>query len=129
MIIDVSLEFHTEKCIVNADRDSYTQVLINLIHNAVKFTPENGYIVLKIDEHHDKCLFTVENSGEGIDKEKINFVWERFYKTDDSRSSDKSGIGLGLYIVKHIIDAHDETIKVESIPGKCTRFVFTITLS
>ncbi|MBR2404790.1 MAG: HAMP domain-containing histidine kinase [Clostridia bacterium] len=127
--IDVSLEFHTEKCIVNADRDSYTQVLINLIHNAVKFTPENGYIVLKIEEHHDKCLFTVENSGEGIDKEKINFVWERFYKTDDSRSSDKSGIGLGLYIVKRIIDAHDETIKVESIPGKCTRFVFTIALS
>lgn len=127
--IDVSFEFQTDRCIVNADRDAYTQVLINLIHNAVKFTPQNGYIVLKIEEANDKCLFTVENSGQGIDKEKINFVWERFYKTDDSRSSDKSGVGLGLYIVKRIIDAHDEKITVQSTPGKCTRFVFTISLS
>ncbi|MBR5506322.1 MAG: hypothetical protein IKV73_08495 [Clostridia bacterium] len=59
----------------------------------------------------------------------MNFVWERFYKTDDSRSSDKSGVGLGLYIVKRIIDAHDETIKVQCIPGKCTLFTFTIALS
>lgn len=127
--INITFESDLEQCIVNADRDAYTQVLINLIHNAVKFTEHGGDIIIRLKETKDKCKFTVENTGKGIEKEKLNFIWERFYKTDNSRSSDKSGVGLGLYIVKRIIDAHDEKIYVSSIPDKCTAFTFTVSLS
>lgn len=127
--ISVSFETDVEKCVVHADSDAYTQVLINLIHNAVKFTNDGGYIKLKLEEADDKCTFTVENSGNGIEKEKLNFIWERFYKTDISRSNDISGVGLGLYIVKKIIDAHDEKIYVSSTPNEFTRFTFTADLA
>ena len=126
--ITVSIETNTEHSLVNADKDSFTQVFINLIHNAVKFTPQDGSITLCFDENDDKCKITIKNSGDGIDADKINLIWERFYKTDNSRSGDKSGVGLGLYIVKRIIDAHDEKIFVLSDKGKYTSFTFTVDL-
>ncbi len=128
---DINVEFDSDspECIVNADKDLYTQVLTNIVHNAVKFTNTGGTIRLKLSEKNNKCFFTVENSGKGIEKDKLNFIWERFYKTDDSRSTDKSGVGLGLYIVKRIIDAHGENIYVTSTPNVVTKFTFTAELS
>ncbi len=127
--ISVSVQTGEEHCFVCADKDSCTQVMINLIHNAVKFTPEDGSIALCFEEEDTKCRITVKNSGEGIEADKIAFIWERFYKTDNSRSSDKSGVGLGLYIVKRILDAHDEKITVSCDEEKNTSFSFTLPLS
>jgi len=127
---ELQINFYSEyeKCMVYADIDSITQVLINLIHNAVKFSNHGGYLNLKITEKNRKCLVTVENSGPGIESEKLKYIWQRFYKTDNSRSTDKSGVGLGLYIVKRIIDAHGEEIYVESTPNVNTSFSFTLEL-
>lgn len=127
--IDVSFELEGEDFIVHADRDKYTQVLINLIHNSVKFTPNGGRICISIKKEGKKCIFNIANSGIGIPEDKLKFIWERFYKADNSRSTDRSGIGLGLYIVKKIIDAHDEKISVESRTGEGTAFEFTIELA
>ncbi|MBQ4527114.1 MAG: HAMP domain-containing histidine kinase [Clostridia bacterium] len=127
--LDIVFESDNDETFVNADKDNITRVLINLIHNAVKFSNKNGYIKIRIYESNEKCNVEIENSGSGISEEKLDFIWERFYKTDDSRSSDKSGVGLGLYIVKRIIDAHNEKIKVISIPDNYTRFTFTLDCS
>lgn len=127
--INVEFESDSNHCIVNADKDLYTQVFTNLMHNAVKFTNSGGNIFLRLEENNKKCVFSIENSGPGIEPDKLNFIWERFYKTDNSRSTDKSGVGIGLYIVKKIIDSHGENISVTSTPGETTKFVFTAELS
>lgn len=124
--IDVTIEAQDEKIVAYACIDAITQVLINLIHNAVKFTNNNGYIKINLSYKEKKCIFEIENSCDGIDEEKLPFIWQRFYKTDESRSSDTTGVGLGLYIVKKIIDLHGEKIDVLSNDNSVT---FTFTLS
>ncbi len=124
--IDVSLDIAEEKLNVLADRDSITQVLINLINNAVKFTPDGGKIKLSTRPGGEKVYVSVENTGHGIEKDKLDYIWGRFYKTDTSRSADRSGVGLGLYIVKRIISMHGETITAESVVDEYTRFTFTL---
>ncbi len=124
--VNVYFESDSEEINVYADVDYVTQILINLIHNAVKFTPLNGNIRIRLEIESEKCMVHIENDGEGIDKDKLGLIWERFYKTDVSRSSDKSGVGLGLYIVKKLIDAQDESIFVSSEPQKNTIFTFSL---
>lgn len=124
--IDVSLNIPEGKVVVNADKDKISQVLINLINNAVKFTPEDGKLVIDITIKKDKAYISVENSGPGIDENDLKYIWDRFYKGDKSRGEDRTGMGLGLYIVKRIIDLHDETITVTSIKDKKTTFEFTL---
>ena len=126
--IDVDFETYGDEFIVNADKDKYTQVLTNLIHNAVKFTDEEGKITICLKTDNQKCICSVKNTGYGIDEEKLRFIWERFYKVDNSRSTDRSGTGIGLYIVKKIIDAHSEKISVKSVMNEYTEFVFTVSL-
>lgn len=124
--IDVCLNMDDERLMVNADKDSITQVLINLINNAVKFTPDNGNITIDVKNSDEKVIVSVKNSGHGIEKEKLEHIWERFYKADTSRSEDRSGVGLGLYIVKRIISMHDERISVKSTVDEYTEFSFTL---
>ncbi len=124
--IDVSLNMDEEKIIVKADKDAITQVLTNLINNAVKFTPEGGEISINITRRKDKVIVEVENSGHGIEKEDILYIWDRFYKADKSRSDERNGMGLGLYIVKNLINMHGESITVSSEPDKKTVFTFTL---
>jgi len=124
--INVYFESDSEEIYVYADIDYVTQILINLIHNAVKFAPSHGYIKIRLEYENEKCMVYIENNGDGIDKDKQHLIWERFYKTDLSRSNDKSGVGLGLYIVKKLIDAQNETISVFSEPYKNTVFAFTL---
>ncbi len=109
-----------------ADKDSIKRVLINLIDNAVKFTPEGGGILLATLCKNKKVYVSIKNSGEGIAKEDLRHIWERFYKTDKSRSGDKKGIGLGLHIVKTIITQHGGEIYAQSEEGKSTTFVFIL---
>lgn len=115
-----------EKMYVFADADAIHQVLQNLCENAIKFTPENGLIRLSIRNNEKKIYVSVYNTGTGIPAEDIHVIFNRFYKTDRSRGLDKTGVGLGLFIVKTIIDNHEEKIWVTSEYGKDCEFTFTL---
>lgn len=127
--IDVEIDFADDCKDVYADSDAITQVVTNLVHNAVKFTPEGGNIALRSWTYGKKAYVEIKNSGHGIEKDKLGFIFDRFYKTDDSRSSDKSGTGLGLFIVKNLINHHGEKIWAASEPDKFTKFTFSLTLA
>ena len=126
---EINLEFdlHTENSFVLIDKPSIERVLINLIQNATKFTPNGGIITLRSEFVDDnKVQITVEDTGSGISSEELPFIFEKFYKVDKSRGLDKKGTGLGLAIVKSILAAHEQNIKAESILGKGSRFIFTL---
>ncbi len=111
---------------VYGDRDLLYQVVYNLIENAVKFTNEDGYIEFKINENSEQVNFSIKNSGQGISKSEIGLVFDRFYKTDKSRSKDKKGLGLGLYLVRSIIRMHGGDISAKSEYGEYCEFDFYI---
>jgi len=124
----LSVEFDSDddEMLVIADKDAIHQVVYNLCHNAIKFANEGGRFVIKIKAHDAKKIrVSVFDEGQVIAKEDIGMIFERFYKTDSSRGLDKNGVGLGLYISKTIIDAHDEKIGVESNEDG-TEFWFTL---
>ena len=114
------------KVMVEADPDLIHQVVYNLIENAVKFANEGGYIEVNYTEDDTYTYVGIRNSGEGISKDEIPHVFDRFYKTDKSRSRDKGGAGLGLHIVRSIINLHGGDIVVRSVEGEYCEFVFSI---
>lgn len=124
--LNINLLLEGNECIVWADTDSIKRVLMNLIENAIKFTPSNGKITLKTEIEDKKVKTSVENTGEGISEKDLKHIWERFYKTDKSRGEDKKGAGLGLHIVKTIISQHNGEIYAESKEGEFTRFTFVL---
>ncbi len=111
------------------DRDLIQQVIYNLFDNAVKFTPENGTISVYASNDGEKTTVRIRNSGAGVKQEEISRIFERFYKVDKSRSFDTKGVGLGLYIVKTIINMHDGDITAKSVSGEYTEFMFEIPYS
>ena len=125
--LDVEFNCESDKINVFADPDAIYQVLYNLCDNAVKFAFESGKLAINIKTLKGKKISVeVYNEGQGISVEDINYVFERFYKSDKSRGLNKQGAGLGLFISKTIIDAHNEQIKVESEYGKNCSFTFTL---
>lgn len=124
--IDVDLNLDGNECFAMADGDSIKRVMLNLIDNAIKFTPENGKISIQTKNEGKKVYVSIQNSGDGIEKEELRHIWERFYKTDKSRSRDKRGVGLGLHIVKTIIAQHGAEIFAESEVGEYTKFTFVL---
>ncbi len=125
--LDVSFNSESDEIMVNADKDAIYQVLYNLCHNAIKFSCEGGKFEISISRIQNKKIqVSVFDEGQSIPKEELKMVFDRFYKTDKSRGLDKSGVGLGLYISKTIIDAHGESIWVESAEGENTMFSFTL---
>jgi len=124
--LDVEFNCDEERMKAVADKDAIHQILYNLCDNAVKFAKEGGKYRLDITQKDKKIHVSVYNEGQGIMKEDLPFVFERFYKSDKSRGLDKTGVGLGLYIAKTIIDAHGESISVESEYGKYCCFKFTL---
>lgn len=111
---------------VRADSDMLSQVVYNLVDNAVKFTPEHGYISVSITESDGFIETAVTNSGAGIAPDEINRIFERFYKVDKSRSFDAKSTGLGLYIAKTVLDLHGGSVSASSEEGRYTRFVFRL---
>jgi signal transduction histidine kinase len=105
---------------VLADRDRLTQVLGNLVSNALKFTPPGGRVDLRAEERGDLVLFEVRDTGQGIEPEHLAHVFERYWRGKDG------GAGLGLFIAEGIVRAHGGTIDVSSLPGSGARFFFTI---
>ncbi len=123
--VDVDMPEHPVYTIAN--RDYVTQVIYNLIDNAVKFCPEGKTLGLKIREGNNKAYISISNEGDTIPPEELPLVFDRFHKLDKSRSQNRDGWGLGLYIVKTIVCSHGENISVSSKDGK-TEFTFTMPL-
>ncbi|MBQ6569275.1 MAG: HAMP domain-containing protein [Clostridia bacterium] len=111
---------------VNGDPDLIHQVVYNLLENAVKFTNEGGYIEIGIDYRDRTHFVKIRNSGQGISQDDIMHIFERFYKSDKSRSQDKTGVGLGLYIVRSIVALHGGQISVSSKEGQYSEFEFSL---
>ncbi len=111
---------------VHADRDMISQVVYNLVDNAVKFTPENGHISVSVVKKENLIETHISNSGAGIAKEELDRIFERFYKVDKSRSFDAKSTGLGLHIVRSILELHGGQINAVSEEGRYTEFVFTL---
>lgn len=125
--IDFRLKCPAEDTIVYADKMKIGQVVYNLIDNAIKFSPKDGRITVTVYDKNGKLFISVKDEGPGIEKDKQNKVWDRFYKTDSSRGRDKQGTGLGLSITREIIKAHNENINLISTEGAGSEFVFTLT--
>ena len=114
--------------LVWGDPDAITQVCYNLLDNAIKFSAEGSTLGLSVTAKGGKAHVSVRNTGETISPEELPLLFDRFHKTDRSRSVDREGVGLGLYIVKTILDNHKENITAASADG-VTEFTFTLTLA
>jgi len=124
--IHFQLTYASEKELVHADKGKIGQVIYNLIDNAIKFSNDNANIYITVTEKGEKVHISIRDTGSGIPKEKLPKIWDRFYKSDSSRGRDKKGSGLGLSIVKEILQAHNENIDVISTEGVGTEFIFTL---
>lgn len=125
--LDVEFNAEEDEMLAVADKDAIHQVIYNLCHNAIKFAKTGGKFVISLSRTQGKKIrISVFDEGQGISREEQKMVFDRFYKTDKSRGLDKSGVGLGLYICKTIIDAHGEEIWVESNSDEFCEFVFTL---
>ncbi len=125
--LDVECELG-DRLMVMGDRDHLYRAVYNLVDNAVKFIDEEGRLSLNAHTEGPFCEFSISNTGTGISEEDLPHVFDRFYKADRSRSMDKTGAGLGLYIVKNIINLHGGEISVRSDGGE-TEFSFTLPLA
>lgn len=126
--LNVEIDMPDEGLTIHAAQDSVTQVLYNLIDNAVKFVNEGGTLSVRIRRHGNSAMISVGNTGKTIPPEELPLVFDRFHKIDKSRSNDRDGWGLGLYIVKTIVLAHSEDVYVTSQDGK-TEFTFSMSLA
>jgi len=124
----IQLVFSSKQILVLGDRDKIERVIYNLVDNAIKFSHADATINISAEEKGRKVMVSVKDEGTGIPKEDLTKIWDRFYKSDNSRGKDKRGTGLGLSIVKEIITAHDENINVISTEGVGTEFIFTLPL-
>ena len=127
--INVELKFEYNSVFVNADFDSIKRVITNLLDNAVKFTDEDGEIIITLESEKQEVKVSVYNSGCGVSKEDIPYIFNRFYKVDKSRSVNKSGTGIGLFIVNDILTRHGKNIILESEENKFAKFVFKLNSS
>jgi len=126
--LDVDAELPEESIITRGDKDSITQVVYNLLDNAVKFAENGSRIRVCLWKQGQKAYVSVVNKGETIPPDEMPLIFDRFHKMDRSRSENRDGVGLGLYIVKTILDNHNEDIFVTSSDG-LTTFTFSLTLA
>jgi len=126
---DIHLKFK-EGCersfMVSADRELIQQVLNNLVTNSIKYGKDSGHTHIGLYDMNEYILVEVSDNGIGIDQKHLPRIFERFYRADKDRSRELGGSGLGLSIVKHIIEAHNQTVNVRSAPGLGTTFGFTL---
>ena len=126
--LDVQADIPDASVTVVGDNDLITQVIYNLLENAAKFARSGSTLYLGLAVSNGKAFVSIRNEGDTIPAEEIPLLFERFHKSDKSRNQDKDGVGLGLYIVKTILDQHKEHIAVTSEKG-LTTFTFTLSLN
>lgn len=125
--IKLKISGRTDKPVmVNADKKRIFEVLSNLVVNGIKYGKKGGVVGVRMYDLNDQIMVEVSDDGIGIEIEHLSRIFERFYRADKHRSREQGGTGLGLSIVKHIIEAHDQTINVKSQPGLGTTFNFTL---
>ncbi|XJZ26451.1 two-component system histidine kinase PnpS [Bacillota bacterium Lsc_1132] len=124
--IVLTLHCANNEVIIQGDIHRLKQVFINLITNAIAYTPSGGSVSVSLKEFDHKVQVKVQDSGIGIEKEEIPRIFERFYRVDRARSRNSGGTGLGLAIVKHLVEAHHGTIKVKSEVGKGSEFMINL---
>lgn len=123
---NIALDFHGEKSPVFADRDKISQVIINLLSNALKYNPAGETVKVKVSWNEDQVVLKVKDTGIGIDPEDLPHIFERFYRADKSRTRQTGGSGVGLAIVKAIVDAHQGKLSVTSIINEGTEFTVSL---
>ncbi len=124
--ITFDLTFSESIQMVYADLGKIQQVLYNLIDNAIKFSHADSTICIQASVKYEKIFVSIKDTGIGIPKESLKKIWDRFYKSDLSRGKDKKGAGLGLAIVREIIQSHGENIDVVSTEGVGSEFIFSL---
>ena len=124
--LEVEFDIDKDSMVAYADVDAIHQVFYNICDNAVKFSREGGLLRVSVKSIEKKIHVFVYNEGSGIPEEDIPYVFERFYKTDKSRSLDRTGVGLGLFIARSVIEAHGEKIEVRSVQNEYCEFEFTL---
>ena len=124
--ISVNIILCDDFCCVKADKDDIKRVITNLLDNAIKFTYPNGEILIKVTERQDEYEISVKNTGKGFSSDDGKLIFERFYKQDKSRSDNKDGTGIGLYIVKSILNRHGKSITASGVEGEFAEFVFSL---
>ena len=124
--IEVKVNFGSDVCFVSADSDGISRVLMNLIDNAIKFTNQNGIIDINITLSKSTVVISIRNTGIGISEVDRKNIFDRFYKADQSRGINREGTGLGLFIVKNILNLHGRGIVVNSVLGEYAEFTFTL---
>ncbi len=122
----IQLQFSGDEGIAFADRDKISQVIINLLSNALKYTSQGGSVEVGIKSAPDHIEVSVKDTGNGIPPEDLPHIFERFYRADKSRNRLTGGAGIGLTIAKAIVEAHRGSIQVKSRPGEGTEFIVTI---
>jgi two-component system sensor histidine kinase BaeS len=123
---NISLDFLSEREVIEADKDKISQVFTNLLSNALKYTPEGGKVEIQVKGSDDFIEITVQDNGKGISAEDLPYIFERFYRADQSRNKLTGGLGLGLTISKAIVESHKGTINVSSELNKGTKFTVII---
>lgn len=125
---NIEMDIQLENVTLVADEDLMNQVWMNLLSNSIKFTPNGGMLRMHITKQNNTVMISISDSGIGMTEEDQEHIFERFFKSDKSRTETNGGSGLGLSIVKKIIDMHHGTISVQSMLGKGTVFVTTLPL-
>ena len=123
--LSVKATFHEKRCFAIGDRDRILQVITNLLENAIKYSDDNGQIEVNISTKGEKIFVSIFNSGDILSENDLNHIWDRFYKSDKSRTN-KISTGLGLPIVRLILSQHNQDIWVENVEDKGVRFIFTL---
>ncbi|MBQ6631769.1 MAG: ATP-binding protein, partial [Romboutsia sp.] len=124
--INISYMLDNENIQILSNRDYIKQIFLNLVDNAIKYTPDNRNVWIEIGYENNNLIIKVKDNGIGIPKEDINRIFERFYRVDKARSRDVGGTGLGLAIIKHIVKSLGGYINVKSELGKGSEFTVTI---
>lgn len=123
--INIKLPDHNE-LYMEAEKDRIRQIILNLVANAITYTPEHGIIEINVEDLDSKVMLSVKDTGIGIAEKDLPRIFERFYRVDKARSRNSGGTGLGLAIVKHLVESHHGVIEVQSQEGKGTQFTIIL---
>jgi two-component system phosphate regulon sensor histidine kinase PhoR len=124
--LKLGMEIADNLPLIHVDGERIEQVLVNLIHNAIKFTPAGGAVSVSANQKGNEILITVTDTGIGIPEKDLPHIFERFYKVDPARAT--GGTGLGLAIARHLVEAHQGRIWAESKEGEGARFIIALPL-
>ena len=122
----IELDFEAKEEMIFADKDKISQVIVNLLSNAHKYTPSGGAVAIRIISTADKTEIHIKDTGNGISPEDLPMIFERFYRADKSRNRLTGGAGIGLTITKSIVEAHKGSIQVSSIASKGSEFIIKL---